>query len=58
MVHWKARFEFLLSIIGLLFLTVEALQGKNVSKLTAFWRWWVSLSEDFREKGSSLGNIL
>jgi len=29
MARWKARFEFLLSIIGLLFLTVEALQGKR-----------------------------
>jgi len=30
MAHWKARAEFLLSVIGLLFLslTVEALQGK------------------------------
>jgi len=30
MAHWKARVEFLLSVIGLLFLslTVEALQGK------------------------------
>jgi len=32
MAHWKARVEFLLSVIGLLFLslTVEALQGKCV----------------------------
>jgi len=29
---------------------------QNVSKLTAFWREWVSLCQDFRE-GSSLGNI-
>jgi len=31
MAHWKARVEFLLSVIGLLFLslTVEALQGKT-----------------------------
>jgi len=31
MAHWKARAEFLLSVIGLLFLslTVEALQGKT-----------------------------
>jgi len=28
-----------------------------VSKLTAFWREWVSLSQDFSGKGSSLGNI-
>jgi len=32
MARWKARVEFLLSVIGLLFLslTVEALQGKRV----------------------------
>ena len=30
---------------------------QNVSKLTAFWREWVSLSQDFRGKGSSLRNI-
>ena len=55
-----AVYDVLFVIIELfsLALTVDALQGKNVSKLTAFWRWWVSLSEDFREKGSSLGNIL
>ena len=37
MARWKARVEFLLSVIELLFisLTVEALQG-NVSKLAAF----------------------
>jgi len=37
MALWKARAEFLLSVIELLFLflTVEALQG-NVSKLAAF----------------------
>jgi len=31
MAHWKARVEFLLSVIGILFLslTVEALQGKR-----------------------------
>jgi len=29
----------------------------NVSKLTALRRGWVSLSQDFRGKGSSLGNI-
>jgi len=28
-----------------------------VSKLTAFWRGWVSLSQDFRGKELSLGNI-
>jgi len=40
MARWKARVEFLLSVIELLFLSleVEALQGKNVSKLAAFRR--------------------
>ena len=39
MARWKARVEFLLSVIELLFLylTVEALQGK-LSKLAAFRR--------------------
>jgi len=34
MAHWKARVEFLLSVIELLFLalTVEALQGKMCRK--------------------------
>jgi len=39
MAHWKARVEFLLSVIELLFLslTVEALQGKTCQKI-AYWR--------------------
>ena len=28
-----------------------------MSKLTAIWRGWLSLSQDFRKNGSSLGNI-
>ena len=38
MARWKARTEFLLSVIELLFLslTVEALQGKMCQKLAAF----------------------
>ena len=38
MARWKARAEFLLSVIELLFLslTVEALQGKKGPKLAAF----------------------
>jgi len=38
MARWKARAEFLLSIIELLFLalTVESLQGKMCQKLAAF----------------------
>jgi len=55
MARWKARDEFLLSVIELLYRWGATRQ--NVSKLTAFWRRWVSLSQDFREKGSSLGNI-
>ena len=54
MARWKTRAEFSLSVIELLFLslTVEALQGKtsHVSKLAAFRRAWVSLSQHFRGK--------
>ena len=58
MARWKDRVDFLLTVIELLFLslTVDGLQGET-SKLTAFWRGWVSLSEDFRGKGSSPENI-
>jgi len=41
MARWKARVEFLLSLIGLLFraLTVEALQDKRRhGSLLTFWR--------------------
>ena len=31
---------------------------QNVSKLTAFWRWWVSLSQDFRGRGRPSGIFL
>jgi len=58
MAHWKALAEFLLSVIELLFLclTVEALQGKTCqnSQPSGVGR---SLSQNFRRKGSSLGNI-
>jgi len=58
MARWKARTEFLLSVIELLFLslTVEALQGKMCqnSQPSGVGR---SLSQNFRGKGSSLGNI-
>ena len=58
MARWKALAEFLLSVIELLFLslTVEALQGKTCqnSQPSGVGR---SLSQNFRRKGSSLGNI-
>ena len=56
MARWKARVDFLLSVIEHLFLslTVEALQGKT-SNLAAFRRGWVTLSQNFRGKGSSRG---
>jgi len=59
MARWKARVEFLLSVIELLF-CISCGWGatrQNASKLAAFRRGWVSLSQDFRGKGSSLGNI-
>jgi len=37
-------------------LTVDALQGKTCHN-SLFLEGWVSLSQDFREKGSSLVNI-
>ena len=58
MARWKARVEFLLSVIELPF-SISYGRGttrQNVSKLAAF-RGVVSLSQDFRGKGSSLGNI-
>jgi len=58
MARWKARVEFLLSIIGLLFLslTVEALQGKRCqdSLLSAGVG---QFERRFQGKGSCLGNI-
>ena len=57
MARWKAHVEFLLSVSELLFLslTVEELQGKI--KPRCFHEGVVSLSQDFRGKGWSLGNI-
>ena len=54
MARWKALAEFLLSIIELLFLslTVEALQGKTCQNSQTS-----GVSQNFRGKGSSLGNI-
>ena len=56
MARWKALAEFLLSVIELLYLslTVEALQGKNVSKLAAFRRGWVSFSKISGVRGHPL----
>jgi len=58
MARWKALAEFLLSVIELLFLslTVEALQGKTCQNSQSSGVGW-SLSQNFRGKGSSLGNI-
>jgi len=59
MARWKARVDFLLSVIELLFLslTVEALQGKTCQTSLLSGEEG-SLSLDFRGKGSSLGNII
>ena len=56
MARWKDRVDFLLSVIELLVLTVEPLQGKTCQN-SLLSGGWVSLSQDFRGKGSSLGNI-
>ena len=56
MARWKARAEFLLSVIELLFLslTVEVLQGK-MSKLAAFRSGFVTWSQNFKGKGRPWG---
>ena len=53
MARWKARVEFLLGVIGLLFLslTVEALRGKSYQEGVG------EFERIFQGKGSSLGNI-
>jgi len=58
MARWKARVEYLLSVIVLLFLplAVEELQGK-MSKLAAFRRVG-HLEPRFQGKGSPPANIL
>jgi len=58
MARWKARVDFLLSVIKLLFLslTVDALQGKTCQNSLIIGG--VSqLETSFPGKGSSLGNI-
>jgi len=58
MALWKARVEFLLSVIELLFLsvTVEALQGKTYQNLLPLGG-CRSLGAKISGEGSSLGNI-
>jgi len=58
MARWKARAQFLLSVIELLFLslTVEALQGKMCQNSLPSGGVG-HLEPRFRGKGSSLGNI-
>ena len=61
MAHWKARAEFLLSVIELLFLSlmVEALQGKMCqnSLPSGGARSLGSWSQDFRGKGRAWGKF-
>ena len=59
MARWKARAEFLLSVIELLFLplTVEALQGKLCQNSLPSGVGIGHLEPKFQAKGSSLGNI-
>ena len=56
--RWKARVDFLLNVIELLFLslTVDALQGKTCQNSLLFGGGaWVSLSQDFRGRGRPSG---
>jgi len=58
MARWKARVDFLLSVIELLFLflTVEALQGKTCqTSLLSAEGAWVTLRPDFRGRGRPWG---
>jgi len=59
MARWKARVEFSLSVIELLFLslTAEALQGKCV-KTRCYQEGIVQFERRLQGEGSSLGNIL
>ena len=59
MARWKARVEFLLSVIGLIFLslTVEALQAKGVVKTRCYQEAVGQFEPRLQGKGSSLGNI-
>jgi len=59
MARWKARFEFLLTVIEhlFLFLTAEALQGKMCQKTCCLQEGVGHLEPRFQGKGSSLGNM-
>ena len=59
MARWKARVDVLLSVIGLLFLslTADALQGKT-RKRRCFQERWVSLNQNFRGSGRAWGMFL
>ena len=59
MARWKACVNSLLSVIELLFLslTVEVLQGKTCQSSLLSEGEWLSWSQDFRGKGSSLGKF-
>ena len=58
MARWKARIDFLLTVIELLFLslTVEALQGKSV-KTRCYQEGVGQFEPRFQGEGSSFGNI-
>jgi len=59
MARWKARVEFLLNVIELLFLslTVEARYKAKCVKTRCLQEGWVSFSQDFRGRGRPSGNI-
>ena len=59
MARWKARAEFLLSVIELLFLplTVEAKGKAKRVKTRSLQEWVGHFGPKFQGKGSSLGNI-
>ena len=58
MARWKARVDFFLTVIELLFLSlaVDELQGKTYQN-SLLVRGVSQMSPNFRGKGSSLGNI-
>ena len=58
MARWKARAEFLLSVIELLFLSLTLRRYKAKCVKTRCLQEWVGhLEPKFQGKGSSLGNI-
>ena len=58
MARWKARVDFVLTVIELLFLSlaVDELQGKTYQN-SLLVRGVSKMSQNFRGKRSSLGNI-